>query len=1126
MSNALSRALPFSLVLILLLTTATGRVCAQSACASLPVDKAITFGLGGNEKHCYEFALDAGEFFQVHVEQRSVDVSLRLLNATGVEVARMNLPRSLEKEFSLTFVAPAAESYRLEVSATDAKAAPGEFAIRREATRSATERDRRRVAAEHIFAEGMTARDTRGAAETGIQKFTEASKRWEELANARMMEVSKLLARQQEARAVFHAAGKFLNDNIPAPNREALKQFERAATLARETGVPELEAGSLLGAAVAAGNLRNLPLAIDLLKRAYPHFSTPEERVTKADLLMQIAKYANVLGDDETALTHLLLVLPIYKELDLKWETAVITMTIGAYYYRSGDYRRAWEFLNASLTSRSILRSKCLEVELLVNLAATSLALDRKADAVKLLKEEIPPLAAQASGCEGHKAVAWNNLGKVYYHLHDYGLAITTYNEALKFNGDNSIKADTYFNLGEVYFESGRYEQALHAYRQAAAFYRDASTQIKLDLDVLQATKDQSPQQQLEASLRLHQNIGDNRGTAKALNRLCLVYLKLGNKPAAVTTSQQALTLYAALSDRSGEAIALGNAMQVWSAMGQPRLAIFFGKQSLNKIQELRRATRGIGVSLQQNYLRTFKHYYEQLAQLLIEERLFDQAVQVLNLYRDEGFFDRDKDSDAPAEQLYLSADETTLAQRYEGETNKLRSLQPQIAELKRQGAAGSELQKLESDFKQGTTAFTDVLSDARELFSRPITYTAADRSLESINALQDALGVLGRVDKQKAVLLYTLATDDTFYVLLVRPNGVAVFSRPATARAVGEQVAALLAVLRCPDLSPYLEASKAYDLVFKSVSTSNRQSTLESELDRDKPELLLWSLGEPLNALPPAAFYDSRRRQFLIERYQQAITNRFRPELIPREPRSWVKGIGFGAARAYSGYGPPLSGVRRSLTTIFNDASSGSEGIIDGPALIDDEFRQSDLENLNGRWPLVHIASHFSSLAREPDNSALLLGDGKKFTLAEMEKKRGLFAGVELLVLSACKTSVPQANAYGKVIEGLAGLSQRLGANAVIATLWNVSDLAAAERDILFYRLYREHQDWPKSEVLRQSQLSLLHGMVRLESDEARAASAEGCSIARGRSFRVDPNAPLAHPYYWAPFVLYGSSR
>ena len=1125
MSISFSRTLQVSLLLILLSTVASARVCAQSKCAALTADKTITFNIGGDERHCYDVVLDAGEFFQVHVEQLGIDVSLRLLNATGVEVARINLPRRYQNEIILTFVAPVAERYELEVRAADAKATSGQFTIRREAMRPATERDRRRVTVEHVFADGMTALDATGPgqAEIAIQKLSEARDAWQELADTRMVEVIKLLLLRQQAKAAYYGARRLLDEENPESNREALKQYEKAARLFHELGEYEGESISLLGAAVAAESLKNLPLAIDLLKRVYPYFSTPETRIMKSDLIIQIVKYAIAIGDDETALNHLLLALPIYKELGLQRETAIVTMDIGASYYKVGDYQKAWEFLNATLPSRSILGSKCFEVELLVNLAAASIALDRKAEALKLLTEEIPPLVAQASECEAHKAVVWNNLGKAYYHLHDYGLAISTYNEALKFNGERSVKADTWFNLGEVYFESGRYEKALQAYQQAAVFYGDASTQIKLDLDVLQSMKDQSPLQQLEASLKLRQSIGDTSSTAKAFNRLCQVYLKLGQKQAAVKVSHEALSLYAALSDRSGEVIALGNAMQVWNSVGQRRLAIFFGKQSLNKIQELRRAARGIEVSLQQNYLRTFKDYYQQLAQLLIEEGLFEQAIQVLNLYRDEEFFDRDKNSNAPAEQVYLSASETTLARRYEAETNKLRNLQPQIAELKRQRATGSELQKLETEFKQSADRFAVLLRDASELFSKPVTYTDADRSIESINALRNVLGVLGRVDKQKAISLYTLATDDEFYVLLIRPEGVAAFSRLATVSLVSDQVEDLLAVLRCPNRDPYIEAAKIYDLVFKSVSTSNRQVTLEFELDRYRPDLLLWSLGDPLDTLPPAAFYDSRRRQFLIERYQHAITNRFRPELISREPKSWLTGIGFGAAREYSGYGPALPGVKKSLTTIFNDPLSGRKGIIDGPALIDDQFKQSDLENLDGRWPLVHIASHFVHRAGDPDNSALLLGDGKKFTLAAIERKQGLFAGVELLVLSACKTSVQQANAYGKVIEGLAGLGQRLGANAVIATLWNVSDLAASEKEIVFYRLYRDHQDWPKSEVLRQSQLQLLNGKVKVEPG---VVTAEGCTGARGRRFHVDPKAPLAHPYYWAPFVLYGSSR
>ena len=1127
--------LHYLLLSILLSTASLGRVYSQSDRPSLPVDKPITFSIGGDEKHRHEVVLKGGDFFQVRVEQLGVDVLLRILNATGVEAARMQLPRSYQKEIILTFVAPAAESYWLEVSATDPKAPPGQITIRREAARAATQHDRRRVEVEHTFAEGMTARDTRNQTEIAIQKFTQARDGFEELADVRMVELTKLLIILQQARAAFHLARSFLNETDAARNRQALEHFDRAARLYHEGGEYYTEAVALMGASVAAEYLKNLPASIEFLKRAIPHLSTPETRVMKTDLLLQIVKHAIVIDDDVTALNHLLLVLPIHKELNLQRETAIVTMTIGAYYLKLGDYSRAEEFLTATLPSRSVLGSKCLEVELLVNLAAVSLALDRKAAAIKLLKEEIPPLVAQPPRCEAQQAVAWNNLGKAYYHLRDYGLAISTYNEALTLTQEKSIKADTYFNLGAAYFESRRYEKALNAYQKAAAFYRDASAQIKVDLSVIQLTKGQSALEQLETGLKLRESTGDKSGTAKTLNRLCQVYLKLGNKQAAIRTSQEALSLYAALSDRTGEAIALANAMQVWSSMGQRRLAIFFGKQSLNRIQELRRASRGIEVSLQQNYLSTFKEYYQQLAQLLIEEGLSEQAVQVLNLYRDQELFDLDPVSNAFTEQIYLSTNEIALARRYEAETNKLRSLQPQIADLKRQlgdrhaeTSAESDLQKLEVEFKQSEAVFAAWLRDARRIFSQPVTYTDADRSIKSINALRDALRTLGSVDKQRAVSVYTLSADDAFYVLLIRPEGVEAFSHPTPARAAENRVEDFLTVLRCPGFDPLVEAGKIYDLVFKSVSTSNRQTTLESELDRYKPDLLLWSLGEPLDTLPLAALYDTERKQFLIERYQHAITNRLRPDLISREPKPWLKGIGFGAAREYSGYGPALPGVKKSLTTIFDDSSNGRKGIIDGPALIDDDFRRSDLESLNGRWPLVHIASHFIYHAGDADNSTLLLGDGTKFTLAEMERKQGLFAGVELLVLSACKTSVQQANAYGKVIEGLASLSQRLGANAVIGTLWNVSDLAASEREISFYRLYRDHHDWPKSEVLRQSQLDLLYGRIKVGPEGNHGAQIEGCVMpnARGRRFKIDPEAPLAHPYYWAPFVLYGSSR
>jgi CHAT domain-containing protein len=93
--------------------------------------------------------------------------------------------------------------------------------------------------------------------------------------------------------------------------------------------------------------------------------------------------------------------------------------------------------------------------------------------------------------------------------------------------------------------------------------------------------------------------------------------------------------------------------------------------------------------------------------------------------------------------------------------------------------------------------------------------------------------------------------------------------------------------------------------------------------------------------------------------------------------------------------------------------------------------------------------------------------------------------------VLSACQT------ALGKAIkgEGLVGLARAFmyaGAPRVVASLWQVSDLATAELMKKFYRGML-HDRLPPAAALRAAQLEM--------SSDPRWAS----------------------PYYWAGFVLQG---
>jgi CHAT domain-containing protein/tetratricopeptide (TPR) repeat protein len=1145
--RSMRRMILSAVVLLSLAASLRAQAPTQPDTKSLPTDHPIEVNIGGDEKHPYEFALNSDEFFQVHVAQIDVDILLRLLDGGSREVARMHSQRKYQSEETLTFVASMSGRYRLEVTALDAKAASGKYTIRREASRTATAQDRRRVEVERIFVEGMTAWAIDGQEETALRKFTDALAGWRELADGSMTDLTKrLVVTAQAYLAVM--AGKSLLAMTPEINsRKALKKFEEARGLYHEIGEPRKEAAAILGMSQAAKNLKEEKIEIDLLEQALPLYSKPEDRSVKTDILLEIVRYYQRMGDDNSALEHLLPVQQIYGDLGQQRDAAIIASTIGAIYYKSGNHEQAYEFLNKALLLRKSLGDKCSELELLTNLGAVSLALGRRAEALGFLRDEAPPLYNGQGGCAANKPSAVNNLGKAYYDLGEYEEARKAYDDALKASFDNGFQAIVYNNLGAVFYAIGEYRISLDKYQQALELYKGdtrnlATTQTNIGVVHAALGHDQVAIAKLKDALRLRQAVGDKNGEAITLSHLSEVYLKLGDKPTALELSSRALTLFGAVNDPSGEAVALANAMNVARSLGNKRLAIFYGKQSVNKFQELRGAARGIEGELQKNYLRTVKSSYQHLAELLVEEGLFEQSILVLNLYQDEQFFDFNLDIRAPVRQVYLSTSEGNVARRYEEESKRLRRLKLQIAELERQSsnqqpgdAKTANLRKLQAEFTSTGEAFATVLKNAANELMRPAGDGDKNSRVEDVTELREALGKLGTAPGQKAVMLYTLVGNESFYVLLMTPDGVKAFFHPIKADAMNEKVKEFLTVLSCPDFDPFQESAALYNIIFKSVSTEDTRTTLEAELERYKPDLLLWSLGDSLNSIPMAALYDAERKQFLVEKYQHAVFTRARADRISRQPNSWIKGIGLGTSKAYMDF-PSLPGVKESLSVIFGDEAIGRKGILAGRALVDEQFTRAALENLNGQWPLVHIASHFAYSSRNSRDSALLLGDGSKFRLSDMQNQKNLFAGVEFLVLSACETSARQTNYYGKEIEGFAELSQRLGANSVIATLWKISKAEAPATEVAFYRLYHDHQDWAKSEVLRQLQLSLLNGKLTRDSSDlpsfastdAKDNRREGCMTPGKprKRFTPDPKAPLAHPYYWAPFVLYGGSR
>ncbi|HEV8713174.1 MAG TPA: CHAT domain-containing protein [Candidatus Binatia bacterium] len=298
-------------------------------------------------------------------------------------------------------------------------------------------------------------------------------------------------------------------------------------------------------------------------------------------------------------------------------------------------------------------------------------------------------------------------------------------------------------------------------------------------------------------------------------------------------------------------------------------------------------------------------------------------------------------------------------------------------------------------------------------------------------------------------------------------------------------------------------------------------------DLQDAKAETLMWSLDGALRYLPMAALHDGD--QYLIERYRSVVFTPASQARLKDRPSAQWKGLGLGVSQAHEDFLALPAVVDELSGIIREEGKNNTGGVLPGTIKLDAAFTaETMLAALHQRYPVVHIASHFLFHPGNETTSFLLLGDGSHLSLSQIKTLPNVFGGVDLLTLSACDTATGGAGGDGKEVEGFGVLAQRQGAKAVLTSLWSVADESTKALMQTFYRLRETHTGMAKAEALRQAQLALLRG-------ETQTAKSPGTQRAarlldhKGETqtqpyFTRDPQAPYAHPYYWAPFILIGN--
>ena len=183
------------------------------------------------------------------------------------------------------------------------------------------------------------------------------------------------------------------------------------------------------------------------------------------------------------------------------------------------------------------------------------------------------------------------------------------------------------------------------------------------------------------------------------------------------------------------------------------------------------------------------------------------------------------------------------------------------------------------------------------------------------------------------------------------------------------------------------------------------------------------------------------------------------------------------------------------------DEAATGGRGITLG--VVDKPQATARIEN-----PLLR-----SGLALEGANLRRSAG-GEDGILTALEVAALDLWGTKLVVLSACETGV------GEVMngEGVYGLRRALvlaGSESQVMSLWRVSDKATRDLMVAYYK--RLTADEGRSEALRQVQLEMLRGDMRIVGEAGR-----GVLGAQAPAGKID----YSHPFYWAAFIQSGEWR
>lgn len=1037
---------------------------------ALDPNKPIERELMAGQVHSYQVTLTVGQYLQVNVEQRGIDVVIKLLGPDGQKMNEVDSSNGLDGIESVSIIAKTPGLHRLEIISPDKSAAPGRYEMKIAALREATLQDRT-----DYFASAL------GAVKSAEDR------------NA-LLSAQKELVTKELVQSLFKQAQAL---QVQRKYQQALELLRLAQQIAEQISARPEMARVMRGLGVIHFSLGNYSEALEYFLQSLTLYESLGDKVAIADSLNNIASVHLNSGNYSNASEYYQKSLALQEAPEDKGMTARSLSGVGLAHFFQGNYTLALEYFRQSLAIRESQGDKNGIAYTLFYIGEVYLKQSDYNQALECFRKG--QAISESLGNKSGIAHALNDIGMVYLEQENHTQALVYFQKSLALieaMEDKRKLAIVLNNIGEARRERGDYAQALAHYQK---------------------------------SLALCESLGDKEGIAIALGNIGAVYYAQRDYPQALVFTQRAASIARSIGLKAYLWDALSYVGRAYRALGKPAEARQALEEAIETIESLRSqvAGRESRASFLASRLRAYEYYIDLLMEIhksRPQEDAQTLAFQTSERARARSLVELLIEARADIRQGVdptVLERERKIQRQLQAKADRLRGMLQSKHTQEQVSAAEREIEKAVHEYQQAQAEIRRN-SPRYAALTQPAPLSLKEIQQQTLD--EDTLLLEYALGKERSYLWaitpasitsYELPGQDAIEQAARRAYERFIISNRREAKRSAELAAAELSQMVLGPAAAELRARRLLivaDGALQYVPFGALPKPAGKDAARDFRPLIadhevvhlpsastLAVLRRELAGRPPANKTVATLADPVLQNDDvrvKRVVARVRDDSNRSMPASEdARGAPGDLLRSAKETGvltfERLPFTRREAEEITALAGGDHLKALDFKA-----SRATALSPELSQYRIVHFATHGLLNSQHPEISGIVLSlfderGQPQSGFLRLHDIYNLKLNADLVTLSACQT------ALGKEVkgEGLVGLTRGFmyaGAPRVVASLWNVKDEATAE---LMKRFYS--------------------GMLKDGLRPAAALRSAQISLSREKRWEA--------PYYWAGFTLQG---